>query len=47
GILDKFQRLVGKSVLVPVWVDAYTGKSGAAVQITLESDAIDVLPDQK
>ncbi|QHQ15592.1 single-stranded DNA-binding protein [Pectobacterium parmentieri] len=47
GILEKFQRLAGKNVLVPVWVDAYTGKSGAQVQITLESDQIDILPDQK
>lgn len=47
GVLDKFQRLVGKNVLVPVWVDAYSGKNGAAVQITLESDQIDILPDQK
>ncbi|MDE8755935.1 DNA-binding protein [Pectobacterium polaris] len=47
GVLEKFQRLVGKTVLVPVWVDAYSGKNGAAVQITLESDQIDILPDQK
>lgn len=40
GILNRFSSLQGKNVEIPVWVDAYVGKNGAAINFFLESDQI-------
>ncbi|HDZ1002081.1 TPA: single-stranded DNA-binding protein [Klebsiella variicola] len=40
GILNRFASLQGKNVEIPVWVDAYVGKNGAAINYFLESDQI-------
>ncbi|MCP5955607.1 single-stranded DNA-binding protein, partial [Klebsiella pneumoniae] len=40
GILNLVSSLQGKNVEIPVWVDAYVGKNGAAINYFLESDQI-------
>lgn len=40
GILNRVSSLQGKNVEIPVWVDAYVGKNGAAINFFLESDQI-------
>ena len=40
GVLNKISSLTGKNVEIPIWVDSYVGKNGAAVNFFLESDQI-------
>lgn len=40
GILNLVSSLQGKNVEIPVWVDAYVGKNGAAINYFLESGQI-------
>lgn len=40
GILNRVSSLQGKNVEILVWVDAYVGKNGAAINFFLESDQI-------
>ncbi|HGW5927337.1 TPA: DNA-binding protein [Klebsiella pneumoniae] len=37
GILNRVSSLQGKNVEIPVWVDAYVGKNGAAINFFLKA----------